>query len=278
MACRQTNKQQWAWIMVDAGSWGFCTVVTMTYMPLYFVHESRKHGVSANTSSTYWGYAVTAGMLFSAVFGPLIGCVTDRCHCKTKLLFILMVLSCVVANLCSVLPSSDWQGMLILSAVSQGMYNLFLPVYNAYLTQLAAPAEGAGATADFLSIVSAAAGASRPRPRPRPCPHMHPRSCPHPHPPPLQLRDVTPPPTAHRPPPTAHRALAGNLGSAAILAFCMWLEEGGGGGGGGGGQQGELSGSSNASSAPSPSSAPSSSASSMSGVDTRLVFAAAAAW
>ena len=46
------NKSQWAWVLFDLGSFGFCTVTVNTYMPIFF--KSRQfEGMTVKMASKY---------------------------------------------------------------------------------------------------------------------------------------------------------------------------------------------------------------------------------
>lgn len=118
------------WMLYDVGNSAFILLVT-TILPIYFKSLTEGSGVTGTEYFAYWGMAMTASTLITAVSGPLLGRLADGPVGRRKS-FLSSVVLAVFASLLFPFFKS-WQSFLIAFVVAKVGYNISLIFYDAML-------------------------------------------------------------------------------------------------------------------------------------------------
>lgn len=130
------NKEQWSWIFYDWANSGYGIIVTTAVLPIYFKGVAESSGVAAANATAYWGYANSFGTLLVAVLAPFLGALADYQGYKKRLLTGFASLGMVMTIGLALLPSNQWQWLLVIYVLSVLGYsggNLF---YDSFLTDV----------------------------------------------------------------------------------------------------------------------------------------------
>lgn len=131
------NKKQWSWILYDWANSSYGIIVTTAVLPVYFKKIAQGDGISAASSTAYWGYANSFGTLLVSILAPLLGALADYPNFKKRLLNGFCWLGIVATLGLALVPPKLW-GMLlivyIISAIGYSASNLF---YDSFLTDVA---------------------------------------------------------------------------------------------------------------------------------------------
>lgn len=130
------NKEQWSWIFYDWANSGYGIIVTTAVLPIYFKAIAQGNGVSAANATAFWGYANSAGTLLVALLAPFLGALADYQGFKKRLLVGFTTLGMLMTLGLAILPSSQWQWLLVIYVLSVLGYsggNLF---YDSFLTDI----------------------------------------------------------------------------------------------------------------------------------------------
>lgn len=126
------RKQIISWCMFDFANSSYAAVIAAVIFPVYYTNVIV--GNSAGDGDLWWGRAISASMLVTALSSPFLGGIADRAGWRKRLLFAYTAL-CVgsVACFASLAPGDVLGGFLLILAANIGMegglvfYNSFLP-------------------------------------------------------------------------------------------------------------------------------------------------------
>lgn len=130
------TKEQWSWVFYDWANSGYGIIVTTAVLPIYFKGVAESSGVTAANATAYWGYANSFGTLLVAILAPFLGALADYQGFKKRLMGGFASLGMVMTLGLALLPSSQWQWLLviyILSILGYSGGNLF---YDSFLTDV----------------------------------------------------------------------------------------------------------------------------------------------
>lgn len=130
------TKEQWSWVFYDWANSGYGIIVTTAVLPIYFKGIAAANGVSAANATAYWGYANSLGTLLVALLAPFLGALADYQGYKKRLLTSFSILGMVMTLGLAVLPTTQWQWLLVVYIISVLGYsggNLF---YDSFLTDV----------------------------------------------------------------------------------------------------------------------------------------------
>ena len=131
------SKQQWQWIFYDWANSGYGILVITAVLPVYFKAIASSNGVSAANSTAYWGYANSFGTLVVSLMAPLLGALADYPNTKRRWLNVFTWSGIIMTVALAILPTNQWQLLLIvyvLSVISYSGGNLF---YDSFLIDVA---------------------------------------------------------------------------------------------------------------------------------------------
>ncbi|WP_334333381.1 MFS transporter [Companilactobacillus sp. HBUAS59544] len=131
------NKEQWSWIMYDWANSAYGIIVTTAVLPVYFKSVAANNGVSAASSTAFWGYANSFSTLLVSLLAPFLGALADYPNFKKRLLSLFCWLGIVMTVGLAFVPEAQWQLLLlvyIFSAIGYSVSNLF---YDSFLTDVA---------------------------------------------------------------------------------------------------------------------------------------------
>src|SRR5438132_10248292 len=80
-----------SWTLFDFANTGFYVVIITLVFPIYFKN------VIAGGNEAYWGRAISASMLITAVLGPLFGSIADATNRK-KFFLAVFTIACIAAT------------------------------------------------------------------------------------------------------------------------------------------------------------------------------------
>lgn len=130
------TKEQWSWVFYDWANSGYGIIVTTAVLPIYFKAVAQSSGVSAANATAFWGYANSLGTLLVALLAPFLGALADYQGFKKRLLVGFTTLGMLMTLGLALLPSSQWQWLLVVYVLSVLGYsggNLF---YDSFLTDV----------------------------------------------------------------------------------------------------------------------------------------------
>jgi len=126
--------QERSWMMYDWANSVYSAVVTAAILPLFFTSLTAEAGISATTSSVYWGFATAAASLIIAIMAPVLGALGDYKGMKMRLFKVFLAIG--VLSTASLALSTQWQvvlGIAIVTAIGFAGASIF---YDASLVDV----------------------------------------------------------------------------------------------------------------------------------------------
>ncbi|MEO5928782.1 MAG: MFS transporter, partial [Candidatus Kapaibacterium sp.] len=80
-----------SWTLFDFANTGFYVIIITLVFPIYF------RNTIAGGNEAYWGRAISASMLITAVIGPFLGSLADVTN-KKKFLLAIFTVACILAT------------------------------------------------------------------------------------------------------------------------------------------------------------------------------------
>ncbi|MED4205096.1 MFS transporter [Neobacillus mesonae] len=130
------SKQEKSWVFYDWANSAYSILITTAVFPLYFKAAATDAGVSATTSTAYWGYANSIATLLISICAPVLGSIADFKGFKKRFFTFFFALGIIFTFLLAVVPSSQWLFLLIcymLTVIGFGGTNIF---YDAFLVDV----------------------------------------------------------------------------------------------------------------------------------------------
>lgn len=129
----QLKQIERSWVLYDVGNSAYILLVT-TILPIYFKQLAQKDGISAANYMAYWGYAASASTIIVALFGPVLGTLSDRKGWKKPLFLgsvLLGAISCLTLGF-----MTSWRMFIVLYIISKIGYSISLIFYDSMLTDI----------------------------------------------------------------------------------------------------------------------------------------------
>jgi len=120
--------------MYDWANSVYSAVVTAAILPLFFTSLTGEAGISATTSSVYWGYATAAASLVIAIMAPILGALGDYKGMKMRLFKVFLAIG--LLSTAALAFSTQWQvilGIAIVTAIGFAGASIF---YDASLVDV----------------------------------------------------------------------------------------------------------------------------------------------
>ncbi|MCR3760629.1 MFS transporter [Clostridium felsineum] len=133
---KKLNTKEKSWIMYDWANSAYSTAITATILPLYFKSIALKSGITASSSTAYWGYSNSIATLLIAVLSPILATMADYKGYKMKLFNIFFVLGTSFTFLLSVVPTNYWFVLIIFYILTSIGFSGSCIFYDAFLVDV----------------------------------------------------------------------------------------------------------------------------------------------
>jgi len=143
-------KQVISWGLYDFANTIFSAIVVTVYLPLYLTHLTGK--------SSYFGVAVTVSMIFSGIFVPFAGSLSDKTG-KCKYYLVNLIILTVICTLSLSFIGNPYF-LIIIFFIANVAYQVSLVFYNALLSLISTEktmglVSGIGVGLGYLGVIVA---------------------------------------------------------------------------------------------------------------------------
>ncbi|HET7657625.1 MAG TPA: MFS transporter [Bacillales bacterium] len=125
-----------SWAMYDWANSAFATTVMAAVLPIYY-HDVAAKGLSDATSTAYWGYSQSIGVIIVALLVPVLGTIADYSGAKKKFLGFFAGIGILSSLMLALVGQGDYllaSLLFILGAVGFSAANVF---YDGFLPDIA---------------------------------------------------------------------------------------------------------------------------------------------
>ena len=90
---KKLKSLDYKWIMYDVGNSAFI-LLTASVIPIYFNSLATSQGLSQDQYLSWWSYAMSFATICVAIFGPIIGTLSDFPGNKKKIFLLTAICIC----------------------------------------------------------------------------------------------------------------------------------------------------------------------------------------
>lgn len=126
------SPEERSWVLYDVGNSAFVLVMVTAIMPIFF-KDFAAAGLSASTSTAYWGFANSTASLILAILSPILGAMADYKLKKKKFFLFFLIIGILFTLVLSVVGQGQWMlclALFICARVGWAGANIF---YDAFL-------------------------------------------------------------------------------------------------------------------------------------------------
>ncbi len=107
------SKEQWSWIMYDWANSAYSIIITTAILPIYY--KAMTEGLMSDATSTlYWTVVNTVSALCVALFGPLLGSISDINGYKKRIFGFLLAVGVLSSFALAFVPYGAWGAIILL--------------------------------------------------------------------------------------------------------------------------------------------------------------------
>lgn len=130
------NKEQWGWIMYDWANSAYSIVITTAILPIYY--KAMTADVMSDTTSTlYWTIVNTVSALCVALFGPLLGSISDIWGYKKRFFVFLLLIGILSTVGLALVPYGSWGAIILLYFITVLGFSGTNIFYDSFLVDVA---------------------------------------------------------------------------------------------------------------------------------------------
>ncbi|MCG3174909.1 MAG: hypothetical protein GMKNLPBB_03210 [Myxococcota bacterium] len=135
------RRQLWSWAWYDFANSAFPLVMVTAFYPLFF--RRVVVGGDVGRQDFFWGAAVAASALVTALISPLLGAVADQSRARKRFLIFFATLSCLACGLLFFAGNGMIALAMLLFIIANASFEASIVFYDAFLPEIV-PADRIG--------------------------------------------------------------------------------------------------------------------------------------